>query len=295
MTASELADALEGRREGHEWRCRCPVHGGRSLFITEKDGRILLVCRAGCSQEEVVAELKRLELWEGGSGYKPSPPEPESQNAVEKRIERADRMWQESSPITTGDPVYRYLAGRGITLTEYPEDLRTHPHLAYGEQDDAGKWIRTGTFPAMLAVVRSPQGKPVGIHRTYLTSDGHKAPVESPKKLSKVHGLTGSAVRLFPYRDGVLAVTEGLEDALSAWVLWKIPTWACLGASGMKTFEPPEEVKELMIFADNDEPGKTAATKLAGKLKRKMTVRVRIPSGHKDINQLLTEGVTCGF
>ena len=129
----------------------------------------------------------------------------------------------------------------------------------------------------------------MGLHRTYITSDGHKAPVPSPKKILKVHDLAGGAVRLFPPKEGVLAVTEGIEDALSAWVLWQIPAWAVLGTSGMKAFQPPEDVEEVLILSDNDEPGKKGALELAQRLENvKKAVRIVTPSGPaKDVNQLL--------
>ena len=290
MNAQDLAEALEGRKEGCEWRCHCPVHGGRSLSLTKKDGKILVTCRAGCSQSEVISELKRLGLWGNDTSHENHSPVPEPEDGKEKRIRKAEQMWEGSRPITPGDAVYAYLKNRGITLPEYPEDLRTHPHLDYWEVDDNGKPVRMGVFPCMLAVVRSPNGRPVALHRTYLTETGHKAAVPAPKKILKVHDLTGGAVRLFPPRDDLIAVCEGIEDALSAWVLWQIPTWAVLGTSGMKTFRSPEEILGLTILADNDEPGKKAALELAQRLEGKgKAVRIRIPGGHaKDINQLLT-------
>ena len=133
----------------------------------------------------------------------------------------------------------------------------------------------------------------MGLHRTYITEDGHKASVLAPKKILKVYDLAGSSVRLFTPRDGLLAVCEGIEDALSAWILWHVPTWACLGTSGMKSFEPPAGIRELIIFADRDVhgAGQKAALALAKKLKKEMAVSVRLPAGHaKDINQLLREG-----
>ncbi len=293
MTAQDLAENLEGHREGHEWRCRCPVHGGRSLSIREKDGKILVVCRAGCSQGEVVKALQEAGLWGSGTGYEIPPPTEPSKDDTERRADRASDLWNETHPIEPNDPVGGYLRGRGIVLNTWPEDLRTHPRLDYWEVSDGGNPIKTGTFPAMLAVIRNPQGHPVGIHRTWIAPDGSgKALVDSPKKIYKVGDLSGSAVRLFPPRDGLLGVTEGIEDALSAMILWSLPCWACLGTSGLKGFEPPEEVGKLIVFSDNDEPGKKAAMELAGRLKKTMAVGIRIPSGHKDINALLMEGVT---
>lgn len=297
MTPQDLAAALEGKREGQEWRCRCPVHGGKSLSITERDGRLLLTCRAGCPQDEVIKALREMGLWGNESCCDDiPPPEPEPSDHTERKANRASELWNESLPITPGDPVHSYLKNRGIVLPEYPSDLRSHPALPYWEAGEDGKPVKTATFPAILVIVRNPQGRPVALHRTYLTEDGHKAPVPSPKKIMKVYDLAGSSVRLFTPRDGVLAVCEGIEDALSAWVLWQIPAWAVLGTSGMKRFVPPEDVREVLILADRDEPGKKAALELAQRLEdMKKAVRVRIPSGQKDINALLMEGVTHAF
>ena len=292
MDALDLADALEGRREGHEWRCRCPVHGGKSLSVTEKDGRLLMVCRAGCPQDTVIRTLREMGLWgnELCSGT-PSPTKPESASDTGGRANKASEIWDQAHPIETGDPVYTYLKNRGIIFPKHQSDLKTHPALPYWEMGEDEKPIKIGVFPCMLAIVRNPQGKPVGLHRTYITSDGHKAPVTSPRKVLKVHDLAGSGVRLFPPKDDFLAVCEGIEDALSAMILWRIPCWAAIGTSGLKAFQPPENVQEVMILSDNDEPGRKAALDLAQRLENEgKAVRIVTPSGHKDINTLLMKG-----
>lgn len=65
MTAQALAEALDGRRVGNQYMARCPVHEDRtpSLAITEKSGKILVKCFAGCSQRDVIAELERRGVW----------------------------------------------------------------------------------------------------------------------------------------------------------------------------------------------------------------------------------------
>ena len=58
--AAEIAAALEGRREGRQWRCRYPIYGGRSLSIHDGDaGRFLVFCHGGCKPPDVLAELRR--------------------------------------------------------------------------------------------------------------------------------------------------------------------------------------------------------------------------------------------
>src|SRR6516165_12481877 len=62
MRAAAIAAALGGaRREGRGWRCRCPIHDGVSLVITDgRDGRILIRCwGGGCDPCDILAELRR--------------------------------------------------------------------------------------------------------------------------------------------------------------------------------------------------------------------------------------------
>src|SRR5437879_13763250 len=61
MKLEELLSRLqEVRRSGSEWKTLCPAHNDHdpSLSITTgQDGRLLLLCRAGCSTEAVIAAL----------------------------------------------------------------------------------------------------------------------------------------------------------------------------------------------------------------------------------------------
>jgi hypothetical protein len=71
MNASDLARALDGHRHGAEWIARCPAHDDHdpSLSITEKNGKVLFVCRAGCAQAAIVNALRQRGFWpEPGSG-----------------------------------------------------------------------------------------------------------------------------------------------------------------------------------------------------------------------------------
>lgn len=71
MSAEELASALRGRRYSRGWRARCPSHDDRhpSLDIGERNGRVVFICRAGCSQRQVVSALRASGIW-------PDSPEP---------------------------------------------------------------------------------------------------------------------------------------------------------------------------------------------------------------------------
>lgn len=66
-SAKQIANVLGGARQtGDSWSCCCPAHDDErpSLSITDsKDGKILVKCHANCLQEEVIDELKNLDLW----------------------------------------------------------------------------------------------------------------------------------------------------------------------------------------------------------------------------------------
>jgi hypothetical protein len=61
-----IAQALGGYRSGSGWMARCPCHDDEhpSLSITVNgDNKLLVHCFAGCSQDQVIAELRKLGLW----------------------------------------------------------------------------------------------------------------------------------------------------------------------------------------------------------------------------------------
>jgi hypothetical protein len=62
MNTSAVALALgDARCEGRTWRCRCPLHNGRSLIFRDGDGGCV-TCWGGCDRRDVLAELRRRKL-----------------------------------------------------------------------------------------------------------------------------------------------------------------------------------------------------------------------------------------
>ncbi len=86
-SAQTIIDALSCGRSGCQCNTsakrgrgvvHCPAHDdpGPSLSVTEKDGRVLLYCHAGCSQDAVIEALRERGLWH--ERRESTPPRPTS-------------------------------------------------------------------------------------------------------------------------------------------------------------------------------------------------------------------------
>jgi putative DNA primase/helicase len=108
----------------------------------------------------------------------------------------------------------------------------------------------------------------------------YDAELNSRKKIMKaVDTINGGAVRLHEPKDE-LGVGEGVESSLAAHELFGMAVWAALSAGGIKSFHPPEGLRQLHIFADNDSNyvGQDAAYNLACRLSRDgIKVEVHVP------------------
>jgi putative DNA primase/helicase len=180
-------------------------------------------------------------------------------------------LWRSADPLRTGDPVDLWLRNRGISLPVPPMNLRTARHARH-------VGTRVTYHPAMFALLADPAGRPVTIHRTWLTAAGAKAPVDPARMFCPGKVPPGSAVRLAP-AGPVLGVAEGIETALAAQQLFRIPVWSCLTAARLKTFEPASGTQRLIVCADNDADGtgQRAACALASRLRDRLPLEVRIP------------------
>ena len=56
-----------------------------------------------------------------------------------------------------------------------------------------------------------------------------------------------------------MIIAEGIESAWSVKLSTRLPAWAALSASGLKTMRLPSSVREVIVGADGDETGIAAA------------------------------------
>jgi hypothetical protein len=283
MRADEIAAALDGRREGRNWRCRCPVHGGCSLSLREGHSALLVRCWAGCETRDVLAELRRLHLIAGqGDSARPATTNAHGGDHEDfaRRIALAQRIWH-AARSARGSPIARYLSSRGITMPP-PPSLRwaarcRHPSGIY--------------LPAMVARIDNVDGVLIGIHRTFLRPDGNGKADINPEK-AMLGRAAGGAVRLAPAAETLL-VGEGIESALYGMVATGLPGWAALSAAGIEAAELPPEVHNVVIAVDRDRTGagERSARRAAGRwFAGGRRVRLIIPNRiGVDANDLLRE------
>jgi putative DNA primase/helicase len=190
-----------------------------------------------------------------------------------------------------------YLAKRGLTVL--PEkDVYFHPGVEY--------WVNgaKSIHPAMVSIFRNLEGKGATFHVTYLSTEGKKAEVESPKKiLPVVLPLPGCAIQMFKPVNGVLAVSEGIETALAVNAAEGLPVWAAGNAGNLAAMELPGDLKELWIYADVDPgfAGQQAAYTLARSASNKKKyphlekIRVVMQQFSGDVNIITDDGNKLDF
>ena len=257
----------------------CPAcHGTDRYRFDDKDGRGTWIC-SHCGSGDGFGLLRQMYGWSFTQAAKEVDRVIGTVQAgaiVQERTEASKvaalrTAWKASKAVTKGDPVWLYLNLRlGIDMV--PADLRFHPNLKHSDG---------GAHPAMLAMMRYPDGTGASIHRTYLTADGNKAAVPEVKKFMQGKPLQTASVRLGATGRRI-GIAEGIETALAASRRFAVPVWAATNAVLLESWVPPAGVEEVLIAGDNDAgaswAGQAASFNLARRLARDgYAVEVQIP------------------
>ena len=88
-----------------------------------------------------------------------------------------------------------------------------------------------------------------------------------------------------------LLIGEGLETCLSVMQATGLTAWAALSTSGLRTLDLSQELNDIIIIADGDDPGRKAAAAAAQRWRRRdRRLRIAFAPDGIDFNDLLGSG-----
>jgi putative DNA primase/helicase len=272
----------------------CPACGGTDRYVFDnRRGRGDYFCR-GCGAGDGFTLLQRVHGWKftealqrvseaaGLAEVRAPTSEPRRPQAFTaaapaqpgraEPTRRAREILRNTCDLADLADAREYLASRALWPAPAQCTLRGHASVEYWQERK-----RIGRFPALVATVRDVTGELVSVHVTYL-QDGRKLADHEPRKiLSPLAGRSGCATRLVPLEGDTLGIAEGVETALAAQALHQVPTWAALNTWLLTRFEPPPEVRQLVVLADRDAPGLEAAARLMEHLQGRVHLEFRVP------------------
>src|SRR5262249_18661063 len=256
----------------------CPAHEDDqpSLSLRDGDRGLLVHCFAGCAPADVFVAIQRKghKLIEPGDTA--SEPVKGSSEYERRQHDKARWLWSRRRPLA------------GSIAETYLREARRYsgplpPTLGFLSPS------KPEHHPAMIAafaLVDEPEpgalGKPhdVGsVHLTLLKSDGSGKAEAKPDKLIigsptvKIgDDERGLPIVLAPPNDLLgLAITEGIEDALTAHQALGLGAWAAGSAGFMPKLADvvPSYIEVVTIFAHSDAAGERGARQLAAALRQR--------------------------
>jgi putative DNA primase/helicase len=258
----------------------CPFCGGKDRYrFDDKGGSGSFFC-SGCGAGNGMDFVMRLRSWEFAEAAREvdaligrvRADESKPERSAKDKSNALRRLLEESRRLAPGSPAWTYLERRCGSPVGIQGDLWEHPGLKHGPSGEV--------YPALLAILRYETGTAACVHRTYLTTEGFKAPVDPVRMMMPAPApLAGSAIRLGTVAER-LGISEGLETAICAGKMFGLPVWSAIAANLMTEWVPPSTVCSVVVFGDNDRSytGQAAAFELARKLRVKgLDVEVQIP------------------
>ena len=265
MNAEEIARALGGRRSGKGWVAKCPAHNDKhpSLSIDEgRDGKVLVVCRAGCSQAALIDTLRQRGLW---PEHRPGEAHVHAHGAGPKAT---PVEWTPVLPVPDGTPSPGF---KGL--------LGAKPAAFWDYQDSRGRLL------GYVARLDRADGKAI-LPVTWCRG-GDATPAWRVKAFPAPRPLYGLP-QLAERPDATVLVVEGEKVVVAASQLFEnhvAVTWP--GGSGAVGKADWRRLKgrDVVVWPDADTPGKKAAREVADHALRAGATSARmvtLPTGLPD-------------
>jgi len=270
-----------GVQRGREWRCgsidgeagtALKIHlsglraGWWNEFKSDRGGRgplsLIAAVKTGDNFAEAIRWARRW-LGEDPHHYMGLQREIRRRPATSPSADHRDfarKLFFAASKELIGSPVEAYLAERAIDLGDLPRRphfLRYAPRLWHSPSRQI--------WHGMVAAIVDHTGKFLAVHRTFLgvSSDGVVGKASIIQNKMMLGPAAGGVIPVWPGTDGKawpaiapgdkLAITEGIEDALSVAVL--LPGWrvAAAGSVGnLAHITLPPGIERIVIAAQND-------------------------------------------
>lgn len=258
-------------------RQTCPACGrgpkDRTCGVTaEPDGRGV----AHCFRCDYV-ETRQSEGLQRPLGF--SPPRAAA-DRHETLSDYGQALWAACGPLA-GEAL-AYLQARACVTPPEDGHLRYHAALKHPPSGTVG--------PAVVALVTDAvTGQPLTLHRTWICANGSKALLDPPRMLLGGHRKAGGVVRLWPDEavTQALGIAEGIETALSLAHAFT-PVWALIDAGNLAALPALDGVESLLIAADHDDVGISAAEACAARwVDHERAVSIVMPNARKtDLNDI---------
>lgn len=227
------------------YQVNCPGHddGHPSCSLHVRDGKLLVHCHAGCSQDIVYAKIKELYPQYFGNG---------------KKTLTWQIAWEKNSRPADTETLQRYfMDGRGIPLSKAVLNILKKT-LKINEFK--------GTFSLLAPISKSPGNSHTGTLQTYLKKEGFRYVKAKSTQFTDGSKAKGSAYWI-DTGSNILVIAEGLETGLSFLSVVPGISLAVVGsASILPTLDIPNRFTEVNILVDcdlQDKTGQLAAIKAA--------------------------------
>jgi putative DNA primase/helicase len=262
------------KRQGAELVGPCPVCGGDDRFAINVHKQVFN-CRVCGAKGDVIELVRHLDgvsfkdaittLVGGGVRIRTTPPpKPTKRHDDEDdKTSKATWLWSQRKPITEGTSPWLYLRKREYTgpipaTLDYLPPRGPYPAAMIAAFGVAAEIDEPG-------IISAPQ-QVIGAHLTRLTAEGDKAQNADGKAKIMRGVCKGAPITISPPNDLLgMAVTEGIEDALSVYQTTGLGVWAAGSAGFMPALAPliPDYIETVTIYAHDDKAGRNSAIDLA--------------------------------